>query len=155
MPTSIKQGMGPGVTWFSFKSQQQVVVPSTILCVRCVLLVLHPLGGRTQHGIFVCRSNQEADEHVEAAVQHFSQMLLLSRLRTYNDRQHLLKLYEQSWGTPLPCTPTPELCITPERVQLGWACLPRTDMLFGQNAAGMLYCQYVSQYVLMQVPTKR
>ena len=74
---------------------------------------------------------------MEAAVQHFSQMLFLARLRTHGDRQHLGKLYEQCWGTPLPLTPTPELSMTPTSLQLGWAHLARADLPPEQDAAGM------------------
>ena len=63
---------------------------------------------------------------IEAAVEHFSQMLFFERLRTPQDRQHLLQLYQQCWGHPLPLTPTPELTICPVSVKLGWAMLPRT-----------------------------
>ncbi|KAL0049173.1 hypothetical protein WJX82_008148 [Trebouxia sp. C0006] len=63
---------------------------------------------------------------IEAAVEHFSQMLFFERLRTPQDRQHLLQLYQQCWGHPLPLTPTPELTICPAFVKLGWATLPRT-----------------------------
>ena len=59
------------------------------------------------------------------AVEHFSQMLFLERLRTPQDRQHLMKLYQECWGHPLPLTPTPELTITSARLKLGWATLPR------------------------------
>ena len=85
----------------------------------------------------MCSSSEEEGQHVEAAVQHFSQMLLLSRLRTHGDRQHLGKLFEQCWGTPLPLTPTPELCVTPTSLQLGCANLPRADLHPEQHAAGM------------------
>ncbi|KAL0028971.1 hypothetical protein WJX77_009058 [Trebouxia sp. C0004] len=63
---------------------------------------------------------------IQAAVEHFSQMLFFERLRTPQDRQHLLQLYQQCWGHPLPLTPTPELTICPAFVKLGWATLPRT-----------------------------
>ena len=56
-------------------------------------------------------------------------MLFLERLRTAQDRQHLLGLYEQCWGHPLPLLSTPELSISPETVKLGWAKLPRTQAL--------------------------
>lgn len=62
---------------------------------------------------------------IEAAVEHFSQMLFFERLRTPQDRQHLLQLYQECWGHPLPLTPTPELTICPASVKLGWATLPR------------------------------
>lgn len=62
---------------------------------------------------------------MERAVEHFSQMLFLERLRTPQDRQHLMKLYQECWGHPLPLTPTPELTITSAQLKLGWATLPR------------------------------
>ena len=63
---------------------------------------------------------------MEAAVEHFSQMLFFERLRSPQDRQHLLQLYQQCWGHPLSLTPTPELTICPASLKLGWATLPRT-----------------------------
>lgn len=70
-------------------------------------------------------------------MEHFSQMLFLARLRTHGDRQNLLKLYDQCWGTPLPLTPTPELTITPTMLQLGWASLPRAGLPTEQIHTGM------------------
>ena len=74
-----------------------------------------------------CRSAAGDGALIEQAVEHFSRMLFLERLRTPQDRQHLLDLYQGCWGHPLPLLPTPELCITPERVKLGLATLPRTQ----------------------------
>lgn len=62
---------------------------------------------------------------METAVQHFSQMLFLERLRTCSDRQHLLELYEQCWGCHTPMNHAPELSITPSTLKLGWAAIPR------------------------------
>lgn len=60
-------------------------------------------------------------------MEHFSQMLFVERLRTPQDRQHLMELYCKCWGHPLPLTQHPELVITPDILRLGWAVLPRSQ----------------------------
>lgn len=84
-----------------------------------------------------CRGNASEDAGEEAlmerAVEHFSQMLFLERLRTMQDRQHLMELYQHCWGHPLPLTPTPELTISPTCLKLGWATLPRTHSHAGSS----------------------
>ena len=79
------------------------------------------------------RTGTSAANAIERAVEHFSQMLFLQRLRTPQDRQQLMDLYQQCWGRPLPLIPTPELTITPARLQLGWAALPRTHAQTGSD----------------------
>ena len=72
-----------------------------------------------------CRDVANDADLIEQAVEHFSRMLFLERLRTPQDRQHLLGLYQGCWGHPLPLPSTPELSISPEDIQLGLAKLPR------------------------------
>lgn len=74
-----------------------------------------------------CRTAGDDAVLIEQAVEHFSRMLFLERLRTPQDRQHLLDVYQGCWGHPLPLLSIPELCITPECVKLGLATLPRTQ----------------------------
>lgn len=101
-----------------------------------------------------CRDAADDADLIEQAVEHFSQMLFLERLRTLQDRQHLLGLYQRCWGHPLPLPSTPELSISPEVVQLGLAKLPRTqaqaDSHAGESvcactrtafACGSLHCE--------------
>lgn len=84
------------------------------------------LRGFPKAKLMCCRNGVSDAALIAQAVEHFSRMLFLERLRTPQDRQRLLDLYQGCWGHPLPLLPTPELCISPEYVKLGLAKLPRT-----------------------------
>ena len=89
-------------------------------------------------------------------MEHFSQMLFLERLRTPQDRQHLLGLYQSCWGHPLPLLSTPELSISPEGVELGLAKLPciqaQTDTHAGESVCACIQHSWVWSLSLCIAP---
>ncbi|KAL4440107.1 hypothetical protein ABPG75_003108 [Micractinium tetrahymenae] len=75
---------------------------------------------------------------LDSAVQHYASLLFLQRLRTAADRRHAATVFAEAWGADAMWQgrqgQQPELHISPEALQVGWACLPRT----GPTSAGAL-----------------
>ena len=141
---------------------QRLLLPSALpnavgsmhraLCCVCITI---------DSAMHVYRAGPHSAGLVEQAVEHFTRMLFLERLRTPQDRQHLFSLYVQCWGCPISPSSAPELSISPEYVKLGWAKLPRTQAQTNNSLGESTYafsvvlngCLSPSQALLVPVAT--
>ncbi len=62
---------------------------------------------------------------LEAAALHFAHMLFVDRLRTPTDRRQVVQLMDDILGHQPDQQQRPAIAISPEALQIGWACLPR------------------------------
>ena len=80
----------------------------------------------------VCRGDPTNDSLFLQSIAHFAQLLFVDRMRKPADRQHVAECFERAFGTPGLSTIPPPPChvaISPEKVQLGWASLPRAALI--------------------------
>ena len=63
-------------------------------------------------------------------------MLFQQRLRMAADRQHVAGVFQQAMGLPLATRHCIDLAMTPDRLMVGQASLPRL-----QQIGGLLWCQ--------------
>jgi midasin len=66
----------------------------------------------------------EGHEDVNGAVPYYGNMLFMQRLRSFGDRLHAAKLWQQVWGEELVSAP-PAFGITPEKITVGMASIAR------------------------------
>lgn len=64
---------------------------------------------------------------MEAAAARYGVMLFLQRMRTAADRAHVARMFQETWGVPMPNLSRPPVLITPHALSVGWARLPRAE----------------------------
>ncbi|XP_057850180.2 midasin isoform X2 [Cryptomeria japonica] len=69
----------------------------------------------------------------------FLNIVYLQRMRTYEDRQQVLKLYEEVFGASAYIKSFPKIRITPKTLFVGEAALPRNTTSCGQDISSKLH----------------
>lgn len=72
-----------------------------------------------------CRGVDLEEAELEAAADHFADMLFVKRLRTDADRQAVRELWQEVWRRPLRDQGRPSFRVSHDAVLIGRACLSR------------------------------
>lgn len=72
-----------------------------------------------------CREASLQEAELEAAVDHFADMLFVKRLRTDSDRRAVRELWQEVWCRPLREQGRPSFRVSRDTVLIGRACLSR------------------------------
>ncbi len=74
---------------------------------------------------------------LDAAVEHFVDMVFLRRLRTPADRHAVTAVLESVWGGPLRQHWRPSVMLDPNTVRVGRAVVPRASDAAAATASGL------------------
>ena len=85
---------------------------------------IHPHAGGTGNVGGLHRSDNAS---LETAAARFGAMLFLQRMRTPADRAHVERMFQETWGVPMPDLSRPSVLVTPDALSIGWARLPRAE----------------------------